>query len=255
MAGIVLRGANVSDRERAAYVKKLAAKMKSKAKIKMAAAERRNGKAKKAAALYIPGRVLSDEVNQPGANYYTRKLAKNSLLRIIDLGGQQAVDFLCFDLADTEVRYNAANSIKLNETVYVGKGFKLYSDTAEVLMTITRDTVGRHDTIGGACSHEVNFLRYGIKDTCSCRDNLIAALAKHRLRPRDIHANINFFMNVPVAASGRTGIREGRSAPWDFVELRADKAVLVVLSNCPQYYNPCSGWNPTPIRLIEWRPV
>jgi uncharacterized protein len=29
--------------------------------------------------------------------------------------------------------------------------------------------------------------------------------------------------------------------------------VLVVTSNCPQLYNPCSGWNPTPVRLVEWR--
>jgi uncharacterized protein len=61
--------------------------------------------------------------------------------------------------------------VKLNETIYVGKGFKLYSDTAEVLMTVTRDTVGKRDTIIGSCSHQVNELRYGIKNTCNCRDN------------------------------------------------------------------------------------
>ena len=43
--------------------------------------------------------------------------------------------------------------------------------------------------------------------------------------------------------------------PGDFVEARADKDVLIVMSNCPQFYNPCSGWNPTPIRLIVWRPT
>lgn len=253
MAGIILRGKDVSDAARAAHVKRLAAKMKAKGKAKMKAASRRHGAAKKGAALDIPGTILSDEINTPGANHYTKKLKKGSFLRIIDLDGQQAVDFLCFDLADPEIRYNAANSIKLNETIYVGKGFKLYSDTAEVLMTVTRDTVGHHDTIGGACSNQVNYLRYGIKNTCSCRDNFIAALATHGLRPRDIHANINLFMYVPVSPSGRMGIRDGLSRPWDFVELRADKDVLVVMSNCPQLYNPCCGWNPTPIRIIEWR--
>jgi len=47
-------------------------------------------------------------------------------------------------------------------------------------------------------------------------------------------------------ASGRTAIREGRSRAWDFVELRAEKDVLVVMSNCPQLYNPCSGWTRHP---------
>ena len=254
MAGIVLRGKAVTDEERAAYVKKMAAKLRAKAIKKMNAAKKKTGKKKLAAALDIKGDIVSDEVNEPGANHYLRKLAKGSYLRIIDLGGQQAVDFLCFDQADPEIRYNSANSIKLNETLYVTTGFKLYSDTAEVLMTLTADTVGKHDTIGGACSNQVNYLRYGVKNTCSCRDNFIAALKTVGMRPRDIHSNINFFMHVPVAKSGRTGIREGLSRPGDFVELRAEKDVMVVISNCPQFYNPCSGWNPTPIRLIEWRP-
>lgn len=254
MAGIILRGKAVTDRQRAAHVKKMAAVMRAKAMKRMATAKKRDGKRKLAAALDIPGTILSDEVNKPGANHYLRKLSKGTRLRIIDLGGQQAVDFICFDLSDPEIRYNAANSIKLNETIHVSTGFKLYSDTAEVLMTVTRDTVGKHDTIGGACSNQVNYLRYGIKNTCSCRDNFISALKKVGMRPRDIHANINFFMHVPVASSGRTGIREGLSRPGDFVEVRAEKDVLVVMSNCPQFYNPCSGWNPTPIRIIEWRP-
>jgi uncharacterized protein len=254
MAGIVLRGKAVTDEERAAYVKKMAAKLRAKAIKKMNYAKKKTGKKKLAAALDIKGDIVSDEVNEPGANHYLRKLAKGSYLRIIDLGGQQAVDFLCFDQADPEIRYNSANSIKLNETLYITTGFKLYSDTAEVLMTLTADTVGKHDTIGGACSNQVNYLRYGIKNTCSCRDNFIAALKTVGMRPRDIHSNINFFMHVPVAKSGRTGIREGLSRPGDFVELCAEKDVMVVISNCPQFYNPCSGWNPTPIRLIEWRP-
>jgi urea carboxylase-associated protein 1 len=253
MAGIIMGGKDVSATKRAAFVKKMAAKMKAKAITKMKAAEKATGKVKKAIALTIPGTVLSDKVQQAGANHYIGKLKKGTYLRIIDLGGQQAVDFLCFDQANTEIRYNNANSIKLNETLYVTKGFKLYSDTAEILMTVTRDTVGKHDTIGGACSHQVNELRYGIKNTCSCRDNFIAAMKKLKMRQSDIHANVNFFMHVPVSASGRTGIREGRSRPWDYVELRAEKDVLVVMSNCPQFYNPCSGWNPTPIRVIEWR--
>ena len=254
MAGIILRGKSVTDEKRAAFVRKMAAKMRAKAVQKMAAAKRRTGSKKLAAALEIPGTIIGDDVSEPGANYYVRVVEKGTRLRIIDLHGQQAVDFLCFDAADRQVRYNAANSVKLNETLYLSTGFKLYSDTAEVLMTLTQDTVGKHDTIGGACSNQVNYLRYGIRNTCSCRDNFIAALKSVGLEPRDIHANINFFMHVPVAPSGRTGIREGRSRPGDFVELTANKDVLVVMSNCPQLYNPCSGWNPTPIRIIAWRP-
>ena len=67
-------------------------------------------------------------------------------------------------------------------------------------------------------------------------------------------ANVNFFMNVPVAADGALAIVEGRSRPGDHVDLRADTDVLVALSNCPQIYNPASGGRPTPVRLVIYEP-
>jgi urea carboxylase-associated protein 1 len=254
MAGILLPSENVTEEERAAFARKTAEENRRVAIERMAEAERLHGAEKRERALAIPGNILRDTTMEPGANHYIGKLPAGTRLRIIDLGGQQAVDFLCFNRANTEVRYNNANTLKLNGTIYISKGFKLYSDIAEVLMTLVEDTVGHHDTLGGACSNQVNYLRYGIKDTCSCRDNFLAAMAELGLSARDVHQNINFFMNVPVRPDGSTQIEEGLSVPWDFVELEAAKDVIVVISNCPQLYNPCSGWNPTPIRILEWQP-
>jgi uncharacterized protein len=254
MAGILLENSG-SAQERAAYSNKLASEKKKIAIESMARARSLNGDVKMSMAMAIPGTIKKDTVVPAGANHYVSEVPKGTHLRIIDLGGQQAVDFLVYDLADTQIRYNNANSIKLNRSIYVTTGFQLYSDTAEVLMTLVEDTVGRHDTIGGACSSHVNKLRYGIENTCACRDNFLTALATRGMSARDIHANVNFFMNVPVHPNGSTEIEEGISVPGDFVDLRADKNVLVVLSNCPQFYNPCSGWNPTPIRVIEWIPA
>jgi urea carboxylase-associated protein 1 len=253
MAGILLENQNVTPEARAEHARALAAKMKPLAMKKMAEAKAQSGDAKLAAALAIKGRLLHDEIVETEANHYARELAPGTHLRIIDLGGQQAVDFLCFDIANKEIRYNAANTIKLNHGIYVTSGYKLYSDLAEVLMTVVDDSVGHHDTIGGACSNQVNYLRYGIPNTHSCRDNLLAGIKPYGMSARDIHANINWFMNVPVHADGSAQIEEGTSVPGDYVDLRAEKSVLVVMSNCPQFYNPCSGWNPTPIRVIQWR--
>ena len=251
MAGIVLEGDHVSVEQRAAQARRIAAEKRAQSLQHAAEAKARLGDKKLKAALAVGGAIVSDEVVEPGP--YAKKLAKGEHLRIIDLDGQQAVDFLCYDAANPENRYNAANTLKLNRSIYVGKGFKLYSDWGEVLMTLVEDTVGSHDTIGGCCSTEVNEKRYGIKGTASCRTNFTKALAAHGMTPRDIPANINFFMYVPVRPDGSTEIEEGRSEPGDYVDLRAEKDVLVVISNCPQLYNPCSGWNPTPVRIIQWR--
>jgi uncharacterized protein len=62
-------------------------------------------------------------------------------------------------------------------------------------------------------------------------------------------------MNVPVNGKGDVAIADGISKPGDYVDLRSEKDVIVVISNCPQEFNPCSGGTPTPIRLMLWRPA
>ena len=187
-----------------------------------------------------------------GGRFSTR-LETGDLLRVIDLAGQQAVDFLAY-AADLPVdRYNAANTMKLNASIYLGKGTKLYSERAQVLLTIVDDTVGRHDTIGGCCSHWSNFARYGLKDTHACHANFVAELACWSLSPADIVANVNFFMNVPVRQDGSMAIEAGLSKPGDYVEVRAEMPVIAVLSNCPQRNNPAAGFGPTPIEVIVRR--
>jgi urea carboxylase-associated protein 1 len=199
-----------------------------------------------------PGRVASDEVLPPGA-YWHRRLPRGAVLRIVDLEGQQAVDTLIYDAADTSIRYNAANTMKLAGNIYLSKGAVIYDDLARPMMRIIEDTCGRHDTLAGNCSREINMVRYGATAPNSCRDNFIRAMAELGMSARDIPANINFFMNVPVAADGKVAIAEGISKPGDYVDLACERDVIVVISNCPQEHNPCSGGRPTPIRLTVWQ--
>src|SRR5262249_6011360 len=208
MAGVVLPSDGVTDEHRAERSRAIAASSRAASMKRMAEVKARVGNAKFGRALQFPGTTLSDRVVEPGP--YTRVLRAGDHLRIIDLEGQQAVDFLVYDAANHANRYNAANTIKLNRSIYVGAGFKLYSDLGDVLMTVAEDTVGLHDTIGGCCSAESNYARYGIKDTKSCRGNFIAALAEHGMDARDIPANINWFMYVPVKPDGTTEIVDGR---------------------------------------------
>ena len=202
----------------------------------------------------VAKRVVEDRV-LPAGEPWARVLKHGQTLRIVDLEGRQAVDFLCYNAANPEERYNAADTMKYAKTIFVTRGHGIYSDMGRRLFTIVEDTCGRHDTIGGCCSAESNELRYGVKDTPSCRANFLRALAPFGLGKKDVVANLNFFMNVPVEADGTMGIVDGLSKPGDYVELRAEMDVLAVISNCPQTHNPCNGFNPTPIRLIVTDPA
>jgi uncharacterized protein YcgI (DUF1989 family) len=75
----------------------------------------------------------------------------------------------------------------------------------------------------------------------ACRENFILEKSKHGLNKRDIVANPNFFMNVPIDPSGAFTVADGISAPGNYVDVTADMDVLFVISNCPQVNNPCNG--------------
>lgn len=176
--------------------------------------------------------------------------------RITDLEGNQAVDTLFFNTADPSERYSAQDTIRTQGAIYLTTGSVLHSNLGRAMLTITEDTCGRHDTLGGACSCESNTVRYAIDKRYmhSCRDNFLAALAAHDLglTKRDLTANINFFMNVPVTPAGKLTFADGISAAGRHVQMRADMDVLVLISNCPQLNNPCNAYNPTPVRVQAW---
>jgi urea carboxylase-associated protein 1 len=195
------------------------------------------------------GRIIED-VTIPAGGHWGRVLRPGQVLRIVDLEGRQAVDFLCYNAGDPGERYSAADTMKYAGTIFLTTGHGIYSDMGRRLLTIVEDTCGRHDTIGGCCSAESNELRYGVKDSPSCRQNFLRALEPFGLGNKDIVANLNWFMNVPVGPDGAMAIVDGLSKPGDHVDLRSEMDVLAVISNCPQTRNPCNGFQPTPIRVI-----
>lgn len=203
----------------------------------------------------IPGASIHQDTIIPACAPWSARIQKGDMLRLIDLEGRQAVDFLCYNSASPAERYNAANTMKLNKNIYLGKGCVLWSVRARKMMTIVEDTCGSHDTLAGCCSIEIDEVRFGVTNTRSCQSNFEAELAKHGLGEKDIVANISFFMYAPVDADGGVVIAEGLSKPGDYVDLRAEMDLLVVISNCPERDNPAAGFKPTPVRAIVYSPA
>jgi urea carboxylase-associated protein 1 len=198
------------------------------------------------------GKILLDEIIPPGKPW-TAIVKRGHILRIVDLQGQQAVDFLRYNAENPEERYNAPNTIKASKTLRLTKGHILFSDKARPIFTIIEDTCGIHDTIGGCCSAWSNEMLYGVKDTPGCRENFLIALETRGLGWRDIVPNVNFFCNVPVFDDGKladTVFIDGHSKPGDYIDLRAEMNALCVLSNCPQVNNPCNASRPSEIRAM-----
>jgi urea carboxylase-associated protein 1 len=187
----------------------------------------------------------------PARAAWSAALRAGQSLTVTDLAGNQAVDFLVYDRHDLSVRYSAADTIQAQGSIFLTTGSVLLSNEHTPLMTVSADQVGRHDTIGGACSRESNTLRYGHHTWTqhACVDNFLAEGSRWGLGKRDLVGNVNWYMNVPVEPDGTLGIVDGLSAPGLSLTLRAETDVLVLVSNCPQVNNPCNGFDPTPVLM------
>lgn len=151
----------------------------------------------------------------PAGEPYLFNLSAGQTVRLLDLEGNQAIDTLFYSAANPRERYDPQRTLRRQNRAYLGAGSVLYSNLGRALATIVADTCGRHDTLGGACAQESNTVRYALEKRYmhSCRDNfLCACLHDGRLNKRDIGANINFFMNVPVTPEGGLTFEDGISA-------------------------------------------
>ncbi|MBA3478818.1 MAG: DUF1989 domain-containing protein [Lautropia sp.] len=191
------------------------------------------------------------QVVPPGRSW-SGLVRSGETLRITDLAGEQAVDFLVYSAADKAERYDAQLTLLTRGSTAITRGTRLLSNRGCELMTVTADTLGGHDTLVGCCSAEANAVRFGEQAAHlhSCRDNFLIELAKHGMSKRDIVPNLNFFMPVPVEKDGRLAIVAGVQEAGHYVDLLASMNVLCVLSNCPQINNPCNGFDPTPIEVL-----
>jgi urea carboxylase-associated protein 1 len=199
----------------------------------------------------LSGAILHDAI-VPARAPWLHTIRAGETLRIVDLEGNQAVDFLLYSADDDAERYSMQDTVSAQGNLFLREGTVLRSNEGRAMMTIAATSVEYHDTIGGACSCESNTLRYGhhTKSQHACVENFLEANLTQGRGKRDIVSNINFFMNVPVEADGALGIVDGISAPGLTVDLRAEMDVIVVVSNCPQINNPCNAFNPTPVRMI-----
>lgn len=199
----------------------------------------------------LAGPIVLDEVVAARAPW-DALVRKGQTLRIVDLKGNQAVDFLMYAAADDAERYSAQDTIAAQGNLFLRADAVLLSNEGRAMATLVATPVAYHDTIGGACSCESNTLRYGhhTKGQHACVENFLQANARHGRGKRDMVSNINWFMNVPVEPDGALGIVDGISAPGLFVDLRAEMDLIAVVSNCPQINNPCNGFDPTPVRMI-----
>lgn len=195
--------------------------------------------------------MLLDEVI-PSKEYLGVELRQSEVLRIIDLEGKQVADIVCFNRSNKSERLSTNNSRAGQKRWLLTTGDVLFSDEANPMLRIVDDSVGIHHASAGCCSDPVNFLRYGVRGTRNCLDNLTLASSPLGLTSKDIPGAFCPFMNVVQHPDGSQEILEPTSRAGDHIDLRAEMDLFVAISNCPQDLNPCNAFRPTPIRVVRF---
>ena len=197
----------------------------------------------------VAGKVVKEWILPPGEGLGLT-VKKGQVIRIIDIEGQQVVDFVCYNSQDKEEKLWIGTTILINGNVFIKKGHGLYSQYLNKMFAIMEDTCGVHDLLLGACSPEVYEKYYDVKGHNSCIDNFVRALAPYGLKRKDIPMNLNIFMHCPIQDDGSYGIDYSKSRRGDFIDLKAEMDSIVAISNCPCDLSPESGYYLTPIKVI-----
>jgi uncharacterized protein len=160
-------------------------------------------------------------------------LRAGDTLRVVDPLGEQVSDLIAFSERDGAEWLSSGRSFDYNNTIYLSAGHVLYSNRSRPMLTITADSVGRHDFLYTPCSPETFSILYKhAGHHPSCFENLLQALGRFGVEPDGIPTTFNIFMNVVVADDGTLTILPPRSKPGDAIAFRAEMDLVVGLTAC-----------------------
>jgi uncharacterized protein len=191
------------------------------------------------------------------AGMWSGVLGRGRTLRLTDLEGGANVGLLLYNADLTVERYNMPDTLKGQHIFHVRHPFCLHSDMGRVLASITGDTVGWHDTVGGCSDAKLVAEKYGEKTYQAARNDFhrngrecfLIELAKWGLGERDLVPNLNLFSKVVADDAGRLTFVSGHSKAGDHVDLRLEMNTLVVLNTCQHPLDPDSHYHPRSVRL------
>ncbi len=200
--------------------------------------------------------VLWEEV-LPGSSTWSHVLKRGTALRIVALEDRCNVGVIFLNADNFSERLNLPDTLKAQHIARLTRGSVLYSDMGRILGSITDDTLGWHDPLGGCSDAGMVQRKYGESSYQEARngwhqnalDGFLIELAKYGLNSRDLMMNVNFFSKVDVAEDGTMTFVPGHSKAGDAVQLRAEMNTLVILNTCQHPMDPDSTYAQRPVKL------
>lgn len=189
----------------------------------------------------------------PAGHGYAFPVKKGTRFRIIDLHGEQVVDF--FAWASTRSDSKSLTTLEKVSTAYTryhlrgvipAIGEHLYSNRDRPLLRVTADTVKVHDMTFMACFPAM-YEKKGAHGHRSCAQNVFEVMKEHGMRDiLELPEPFNCFQNTPNYSLKAMG----SSKPGDFVEFEALEDLVCAVSCCPYDVDGFNGGNITDVAVV-----
>lgn len=199
--------------------------------------------------------ILLQEVVPAGAAWST-VIGKDRTVRLEALGDGANVSLLAYAAHRPWERLCMPDTLKAQMSARVHPPMVLMSDAGRALLSITGSSLDWHDALTGHSTQDQVEKRHGPSSYAadgngwrrSARTGLLCELATHGLGERDLHATVNLFSKVAPDVQARLTWVPGHASTGDWVELRTDDDVLLVLSTAPHPLDP--SWAPADVRIV-----
>jgi urea carboxylase-associated protein 2 len=197
------------------------------------------------------------EETLPGSSTWSHVLKRGTALRLEAMEDGCNVGAMMLNADNFSERLNLPDTLKAQHIARLTAGSALFSDMARILCSITEDTLGWHDPLGGCSDARTVAQKYGALSYQKARnawhqnalDGFLIELAKYGLNRRDLMMNVNFFSKVEVQNDGGMRFVAGHCKAGDAVELRAEMNTLVVLNACQHPMDPDGTYRQRPVKL------
>lgn len=196
---------------------------------------------------------------------WSADICKGRLIKFTATGDGANLALLLYNHRNLTEHYNAPDTIKAQHTFYLTKGHAIISDRGRAMASIVEDTVGWNDTVTGYTTRKMTDEKYGFTNyqingndyLKSGQENFINELTKNGMSKRDLMPPVNLFSKVDADNVGNLIFYPNNAKEGDFVTIRTEMDVYMVLSNTPNPLDPSDKYPSVPIKIeiFEAEPV
>jgi urea carboxylase-associated protein 2 len=197
--------------------------------------------------------------DMPGGAAISVLVPRTDVVRLTTLGSGGNASMLLFAAAGLQERLNVPDTLKAQMSARITPPMVLMSHLGKALCSVVGSSLDWHDALTGHSTDEQVLERFGSSSYAvdrndwrrSARRGFVDELWKHDLGVRDLHASVNWFTKVVPADDERGTLTfvEDHAAAGDWVELRAEQDVLMVLSTAMHPLDPATQWQPRGLRV------